>query len=422
MQASRYRAWRRPLAQRTWRVPAAALLTGVLALTAACGGGASAPSWQSGKPAEGPKASVTITAPAADATDVPTVTEIAFTVSDAEQTTVEVADTAGKAVKGTLGADGTTWVPDKRLAYSTTYIATVTATGDDGKPATATTTFTTMAEPKNQVRVMSFLADDQVVGVAMPLIIQFSRAIPEEYRDDVQRRMSVRADPPQEGIWHWSSPTEVRYRPKEFWKSGTKIRYRIQAAGLPMGDGWYGRNDLTVDLTIGRELIMTVENRTKQMIVRRDGQVLKSLPVSLGKPKTPSSSGTMVIMERLRETVFDTMDAPDPENRYRLDIEYAQRLTWGGEFIHAAPWSVADQGVRNVSHGCINLSQENARWLFEQTLLGDPVIVTGTEVKLRNGNGWTDWNLSWEEYVKGSALPYQPADDASGDVEPTPTA
>ncbi|HEY8533708.1 MAG TPA: L,D-transpeptidase, partial [Micromonospora sp.] len=88
-------------------------------------------------------------------------------------------------------------------------------------------------------------------------------------------------------------------------------------------------------------------------------------------------------------------------------------LTWGGEFIHSAPWSVADQGVRNVSHGCVNLSPDNARWLFNQTKIGDPVTVKGTEVKLKHGNGWTDWNLSWEEYVKGSALPYQPSQSRS---------
>ncbi|WP_233604500.1 Ig-like domain-containing protein [Micromonospora sp. HM5-17] len=396
------------------RAVASVLLAGALAVTAtACsntGGEENGPSWQGGTGAEQrPKASVSITSPAADAKDVPASTEITFTSKDAVETTVEVKDASGKTVKGQLTADGT-WLPERQLAYNTTYTATVTATGDDGKPATATSTFTTMAKPSKQVRVSSFLGDGQVVGVGMPLIIRFSRAIPKDYRDDVQRRMTVTSTPAQEGIWHWVSPTEVRYRPKMYWKANTKIFYKVQTGGLPMGDGYYGRNDLTVEIKTGSALLMTVDNKTKQMTVTRDGRVIRTIPISLGKKSTPSSSGTMVVIEKKAKTVFNTMDDPNPENRYITDIEYAQRLTWGGEFIHAAPWSVADQGRRNVSHGCVNMSTENAKWLFNQTRVGDPVVIKGTERKLQNGNGWTDWNMSWEEYVKGSALPYEPAE------------
>lgn len=392
------------------RALAAVALAAVLAVTAGCTEDGS-PAWQGGD--EGPKAKVTITAPAADATDVPASAEISFTAESATDTSVEVTDAAGGTVEGALSGDGTTWLPTGQLKYATTYTATVTATGDDGKPATATSTFTTMAQPANQVRVTSFLGDDAVVGVAMPLIVRFSRAIPEDYRDDVQRRMTVVSNPHQEGIWHWASPTEVRYRPKEFWQAGTTLSYKIQAGGLPLGDGWYGRSDISVDAKVGPALVMTVDNKTKKMTVTRDGEVLRSIPISLGKPRTPSSSGTMVIIEKQRETVFDTRENPNPEDRYVIDIEYAQRLTWGGEYIHSAPWSVASQGKTNVSHGCINMSAENAKWLFSQTKIGDPVTVKGTERKLQNGNGWTDWNLTWDEYVKGSALPYEP--DAAGD-------
>jgi len=397
------------------RAVASVLLAGALAVTAtACtgdgGGQGGGPTWQGGGSAEDqqPKASVSITTPAADARDVPASTEIAFTSKNATKTTVEVKDASGNTVKGRLTDDGT-WLPDRQLAYGTTYTATVTATGDDGRPATATSTFTTMAKPSKQVRVSSFLGDGQVVGVGMPLIVRFSRGIPKDYRDDVQRRMTVTSTPAQEGIWHWVSPTEVRYRPKTYWKANTRISYKIQTGGLPMGDGYYGRNDLTVDIKTGPALLMTVDNKTKTMTVTRDGKVIKTIPVSLGKKSTPSSSGTMVIIEKKAKTVFDTRDEPDPANRYVVDIEYAQRLTWGGEYIHAAPWSVGDQGRRNVSHGCVNMSTENARWLFNQTRVGDPVVVRGTERKLQHGNGWTDWNLSWDEYVKGSALPYEPA-------------
>ncbi|MBW4705144.1 MULTISPECIES: Ig-like domain-containing protein [unclassified Micromonospora] len=416
------------------RVLAAGVLAAALALTSACtgSGGDKPSSWQGGGEEAAPKASATITEPKADATDVPASTGIVFTAKDAKDTTVALTDAAGKAVEGKLAADGASWLPDGTLEYGEKYTATVTATGEDGKPATATSAFTVMAKPDKQVRVTSFLGDNQVVGVAMPLIVKFGRAVPEDYRDDVQRRMTVTSTPAQEGVWHWVSPTEVRYRPKEFWQSGTTVSYQVRAGGLPMGGGWYGRSDLTVDVKVGPSVVMQVDNKTKRMTVTKDGKVVKTIPVSLGKKSTPSSSGTMVVIEKLRKTVFDTMEELGPEEGYRTKIDYAQRLTWGGEFIHAAPWSEGQQGTTNVSHGCVNVSMKDGAWLFANTKIGDPITVKGTERKLQNGNGWTDWNMSWDQYVKGSALPYdpdagQPDTDASPDgatatpsAEPTP--
>ncbi|WP_405113532.1 Ig-like domain-containing protein [Micromonospora sp. NBC_01405] len=404
------------------RMFAAGLLAAVLAVTSACtneGGGDKSPAWQGGGESA-PKATATITGPAADAKDVPASTGVAFTTKDAKDTTVELKDSAGGAVEGTVVADGGSWLPKGALKYGETYTATVTATGDDGKPAQATSTFTTMAKPSKQVRISSFLGDGQVVGVGMPLIVKFSRAVAEDYRDDVQRRMTVTSTPAQEGVWHWVSPTEIRFRPKEFWKAGTAVSYRIQAGGLPLGDGWYGRADLSVDVKTGPAVIMTVDNKTKRMTVTKDGKAIKTIPVSLGKKSTPSSSGTMIVIEKLRKTVFDTMEELGPEEGYRTKIDYAQRLTWGGEFIHAAPWSEGQQGSVNVSHGCVNVSMKNGAWLFANTRIGDPITVKGTERKLANGNGWTDWNMSWNEYVKGSALPYDPDAAASPSAEATP--
>ncbi|MEU3453020.1 Ig-like domain-containing protein [Micromonospora sp. NPDC006766] len=403
------------------RVFAAAVLAAAMALTACTGGkGGDKPSnWQS--PSESPpKATATITEPKADAENVPAATAISFTTQEATETTVELKDSAGKAVKGKLAADGKSWLPAGALDYGQTYTATVTATGDDGKPATATSTFTTMAKPAKLVNISSFLGDNQVVGVGMPLIVRFGRAIPEDRRADLQRRMTVTAKPAQEGIWHWVSPTEVHYRPKEFWKANSTVSYRVQAGGLPLGGGWYGGPDLTVDIKIGPSLVMTVENSSKRMTVTKNGKVIKTIPVSLGKPSTPSSSGTMLVIEKKRHTVFDTFDELGPKDGYRAEIDYAQRLTWGGEFIHAAPWSEGVQGRQNVSHGCVNVSMANGAWLFANTRIGDPITVKGTETKLKNGNGWTDWNMSWDEYVKGSALPYEPPTQPDEDLSPDP--
>jgi lipoprotein-anchoring transpeptidase ErfK/SrfK len=407
--------------RRPWRIAAVGLITGSVLLSAGCGGGGDKPSsWQGGaqggaqsgaatpageSPSPAPTLStVTVVSPAVDATDVVAVAEVKYTSEDPEHTTVAVTGPDGGEVKGTLDKDEKVWHPEKALAYGTKYTVTVTGAAAKGKGNTTTSTFTTMSKPSKLVRVTSFLGDHQTVGVGMPLIIKFGRSIPAKYRDDVERRMTVTATPVQEGTWHWISPTEVHYRPRVFWKANSKVFYKVQLAGVPLGDGYYGRSDLTVDFKVGRALVMTVSNKTKQMTVVQDGKVINTIPVSLGKASTPSSSGTMVVIEKKVHTVFDTMDELGPKDGYRTPIDFAQRITWSGQYIHAAPWSEGKQGKVNVSHGCVNVSEKMGKWLFSRTLMGDPITVTGTEQKLKNGNGWTDWNMSYAEYKKGSYL------------------
>ncbi|MBX7268668.1 L,D-transpeptidase family protein [Micromonospora sp. Llam7] len=312
----------------------------------------------------------------------------------------------GKKVEGKLRTDGSSWVPSAPLKWSTRYIATVTASRPDGSVSEGTSTFTTMAKPGSMITSGLYLFDDRTYGVAMPVVAEFHPGIPEKDRAAVQKRMFVQTDPPQPGAWHWvGNGTQAYYRAPEYWKPGTRLSVRIALAGVPLSNGRYGNVDRNATAKIGSAFEMKVTNSDKQMRVYENGQLVRTVPVSLGKKKTPSSSGTLVVMEKKESTVFDTMDDPDPENRYVTDIDFAQRLTWGGEYIHAAPWSENVQGRQNVSHGCVNVSMANARWLFQRTKIGDPITVTGTERKLAPGNGWTAWNLSWSDFVKGSALP-----------------
>ncbi|HEY8474969.1 MAG TPA: Ig-like domain-containing protein [Natronosporangium sp.] len=390
-------------------------------LLAGCGG-QSASRWvaPSASPTPtGPPPGLEIT-PADGATDALLSTEIG-TETDGEITQVRLVSADGDQITGSMREDGSSWVPDRPLDPETRYTATVTATGADGQTTTAETTFTTMPEPTSRTGTGLYLFDDQTYGVAMPVVVEFVQPVPEEARAEVQRRMFVTTDPPQPGVWHWVYTGRVAfYRAPEYWQPGTTIDVRIALAGVPTGNGRYGDADRSATVTIGERLEMRVDNADKSMKVYENGELIRTLPVSLGKPSTPSSSGHMVVMSKERETVFDTYAELGPEEGYRIDIEYAMRLTWGGEFIHAAPWSVADQGRRNVSHGCVNLSMENAAWLFDIAKIGDPVIVTGTERELEHGNGWTAWDLSWEEFIEGSALPVpeelrvaddQPSDD-----------
>ena len=369
-----------------------------------------------------PKAKVAITSPADGETEVIAGAEIVFNVKDAKESKFELADASGKVIKGAMHPDGQGWMPDKMLAYGATYTATLTATGDDGRAATTTSKFTVMAQPTNEVRVTSFVSDNAPIGTGYPLIFQISREIPKDARAGLQRRMLVTTDPPVEGVWHWYTPRELHWRPREFWKPGTKIFVDARVGGVPCGDGHYGKRNLTLSLKADRQFIMTVDDRVspKVMVVTQDGQELKRIPVSLGKPEWQSSSGVMVIIEKKAKDIFDTRNDPNAREKYVAEVEYAQRTTWSGEHIHAAPWSVQHQGIRNVSHGCVNMSTDNARWLFDRTRVGDPVIIMNTGATLKFGDGWTDWTKSFEDYAQGSAIPYVPP--TSAEPSPSPTA
>jgi lipoprotein-anchoring transpeptidase ErfK/SrfK len=242
--------------------------------------------------------------------------------------------------------------------------------------------------------------DGGVYGVGMPVTVDFSAPLPDRAKVEVERRLSVRSDPPQPGGWRWYGDQEVIYRPKDLWRTGTKVTVSTALGGLPVAGG-YVDTDRVVTATIGRKMTFLISDAMKQMRVFQNGKLVKTFPVSLGSPETPSSSGNMLIMSREAEALW-VYSADD-----QLDVKYAERLTGDGEYIHAAPWSVADQGHDDVSHGCTNLSTDNAAWVYDNSMIGDPVTVSGTAKHVVPGNGWTVWDMSWTDYVKGSASPQQ---------------
>ncbi|MFF5290992.1 L,D-transpeptidase [Paractinoplanes globisporus] len=382
---------------------------------AAAAGASAGPSDSASPGASGPapeSATVPIelsVTPTAGKTGVPVSAEIGFKVTGAKVTSVTLTGSDGKAVPGALRDDGSSWVPGKTLKTKERYAASVVATSDSGLTKTVRTTFTTMGAPGRKTGTGLYLFDNHTYGVGMPVVAEFNPGIKKADRAAVQKRMFVQTDPPQPGVWSWtSSGTQAYYRAPQFWQPGTKLTVRIAVGGVPTGGGRYGDRDRSATAKIGRDFEMKVDNATKKMTVTQDGKVVRTALVSLGRPSKPSVSGTMVVMDKLTETVFDTTDT-DGAAGYKTKIQYAQRITWSGQYVHSAPWSVGAQGHRNVSHGCVNVSPSNAKWLFDKTLIGDPVIVTGTGSKLAYGDGWTAWNVSWPEFVKGSALPVPPS-------------
>lgn len=343
--------------------------------------------------------------PAARTSRLPVSTEIGTSVAGGRVTSVRLTRAGSTtALAGRLRDDGTTWVPTTPLAYATAYTASVTAASPDGaRTLTRSTSFTTMSRPALLSGSGLYLFTGNTYGVAMPVVAEFFPPVPQSMRASVQSRLFVTSTPSQPGVWSWVNGSQAYYRPPLYWQPGTTLSVRLGLGGLPMGNGYYGEQDRSATVHIGSSTRMIVDNASKKMTVFMDDKLVRTIPVALGKPSTPSSSGELVVMDRAYSTIFDTTH--EGPGGYRVNINFAERLTWGGEFIHAAPWSVGDQGHRNVSHGCVNMSYDNAEWLYDRIKIGDPVTVRGTEVRVATGNGWTAWNQTWTDFIKGSALP-----------------
>jgi lipoprotein-anchoring transpeptidase ErfK/SrfK len=310
-------------------------------------------------------------------------------------------------VPGTLAQDGTSWQASGLLEPGMTYRIQATAQDEDGLSKQFARTFKTDDLSLDEQTYPSLVpADGDTVGVAMPVILRFD--VPVEHKAAFERHLSVRTTPAQPGSWHWMSDTEVHWRPRHYWKPGTKVDVTAAINSVDAGNGVYGQEDRTSSFTIGDALRMKINLASHQMKVTRNGELLRTIPITGGKPGFTTRSGTKVIIEKFTSKRMDAATTginPDNPEYYNLsDVKYAQRVTYSGEFLHAAPWSVGSQGYANVSHGCVGMSTSNAEWLFGQTKVGDPVEVTGSDRPMDLTNGYGDWNESWQEYRQGSAL------------------
>lgn len=316
--------------------------------------------------------------------------------------------------KGTISfteADGK-WVATQRLEPGLEYKLTATGTGTDGKTGSFERTFRSKALSLNEQTYPSVspLAGE-TVGVGMPVIVRFD--LPVQNRELFEQNMTVETSKPIEGRWAWFSDTAVHFRPKEYWPAETDVTVKIRVNSLPAGNGIYGQQDQVITFHIGRKVVGYVDVNRFTLTVKADDQVVRTIPVSTGDAKHPTRQGTKVVMEKLRKVDMDAattgVDSEDPDYYDIEDVEYAMRLTHSGEFLHAAPWSVGSQGRANVSHGCTGMSTANAEWLYGQMKKGDPVEYAGSSRPMEWGNGWSDWNISWDEWVSKSALKTPPA-------------
>jgi len=355
---------------------------------------------------QGQAPEITVDPVATTAAVLPTA-EVAVTASGGALQSVMVTDTAGGLLAGELTADAAGWTSTALLAYSQTYIVRATAKGGDGQRTTTQSTFTTV-DPQTLVFPSIGPLDGTTVGIGLPVRVYLDA--PATDRAEVQRHLSVTSTPPQEGSWSWLSDTEVHWRPKVYWQAGTQVTVETNLFGVDFGSGAWGETDRTISFAVGAAHRSVANAQTHQMQVYDGAQLVRTIPVSMGRTEGgfETRSGAHVVIDKNREKTMDstTYGLALDAGGYVTEVEYATRISNNGEFVHSAPWSVADQGVRNVSHGCINASPADAAWFFDFSQVGDVVEVVGAPVPLGPADGDIyDWTVPWEQWVAGSALP-----------------
>lgn len=341
--------------------------------------------------------------------DAKNVTVDTIVTADAEHGKIDEATLTTANGKSTISGrvTGTQWVASERLEPGKSYVFTVKGTGEDGKQKTLKRTFTTQALTLQQQTYPSVSPlKNQTVGVGMPVIVTFD--LPVKNKALYERNMQVTSNKDVEGSWSWISDRVVHYRPKDFWPAGTKVTVDLHLNGLPAGNGIYGQQDQKVPFRIGRKVVSTIDVSAHRLTVRINDKVARTIPVTTGDAKHRTRHGTKVIMEKFPKVDMDAattgVDSEAPDYYDIHGVKWAMRLTNSGEFLHAAPWSVGSQGRANVSHGCTGMSTANADWLYHQSKVGDVAKYVHSPRSMEDQNGWTDWNVSWDDWKRGSAL------------------
>ncbi|MFJ8310525.1 MULTISPECIES: Ig-like domain-containing protein [unclassified Streptomyces] len=406
----------RPLARRRARLiaGAAGLLVGALALTA-CGGDAKAKSDDKG--GKGTDASAAkdastlkITISAKDGSTNASINDVTVKaeggkLSDVTMTAVQ----GGKAVPGTLAADGLSWKPTGKVERGTQYKIAANGKDDKGRAATENSQFTTVSS-KNSF-IGTYTPDDgATVGVGMPVSFTFDKAITN--KKDVLSHITVTSSSGQQVVGHWFGSQRLDFRPQDYWKADSKVTMKIALDGVQGAQGVYGVQSKEVTFTIGRNQVSTVDVKTQEMTVQQDGKTVKTIPVSTGSAEHPTYNGQMVISEKFTQTRMNG-DSVGFGGEYDIkDVPHAMRLSSSGTFIHGNYWGDPSVfGNDGTSHGCVGMKDVKgaagdtpAKWMFDHSLIGDVVVVKGSQDKtIAPDNGLNGWNMPWAQWTADSA-------------------
>jgi lipoprotein-anchoring transpeptidase ErfK/SrfK len=322
---------------------------------------------------------------------------------------VSVSESGGHPVAGTLNRARSVWRSTHSFAPLTALTSTVIYVDLGGRHTTRTLRDST-TDSKQHVNALLSPGAGDTVGVGSPVTVSFDQPIPASKRAAIESRLSVTTSPHVVGAWHWMSSQEVHWRPPTYWKTGTRVKIASYLQGFDLGHGiWGAMGHHSTTFKVGPSHISEADLATDQMRVYDNGTLIRTLPISGGATQWPTKNGVHIAIEKSPTVIMDSATVGIPKgspNYYYETVNWDVRISDGGAFVHSAPWSVANQGHTNVSHGCINLSPSNAEWFYKWALRGDIVDVYNSAASVDTADpGMADWNMTWKQWVAGDAAP-----------------
>ncbi|MEO6503741.1 MAG: Ig-like domain-containing protein [Jatrophihabitantaceae bacterium] len=355
--------------------------------------------------------------PGKDAVDVNPVTPIKVAVSGGSLDQVKLANLEGTQVKGALSPDKRSWSSAEALGYNRLYTLEATATNPAGQQTSTTSTLSTlkpanMTMPYIQTAAGGAVASGVTFGVGQVVRIHFDEPIPD--RKAAQAALSVKTEPAQVGGFSWLDDANVYWRTKNYLKPGTKVTITAKTYGKHFGKSLYGQGDVSTWFRVGDKHISIVDDRTKILQVYSNDRLIRTIPTSMGRDvripgdKGPidlrTNSGPHVVVGGEKKIKMDSASfgLSKGDEAYKKVVPVGVRISYDGEYVHWADWSIAQQGKVNVSHGCLNVSPDNAYWFYDFSVPGDIVDVRNTG---RNLAVWNSgyWNISWAGWLANSA-------------------
>ena len=345
--------------------------------------------------------------PPAGATGIRPEARVTITANRGHLASVRLVDNNGKEVSGVVAPLARSWTSTASLTLARDYKLTAELAGvrktssKHPRPVVRTSEFSTV-KPAGVLTPFVTPGDNQTVGVGDPIIVRFQS--PVANRALITGLLTVSMSKPVDGGWHWFGSKEVHYRPKDYWPAGEQVTMAAKLVNVDAGNNIWGDVDRTVTFKIGDAHVSTVDTDAHTMTVTANGTVMKTMPISAGRDKYPTMSGVHIALEKSYHVVMDSATVGIPVNSpdgYKEDVYWNVAITNGGEYVHAAPWSVGAQGSRNVSHGCVNLSPSDATWFYNFSQQGDIINIIGTSRGPSSSDAGTqDWNMPWEQWVQ----------------------
>jgi lipoprotein-anchoring transpeptidase ErfK/SrfK len=320
---------------------------------------------------------------------------LAVTITHGKLTGVTV-HSGGDPVTGTMSADGTSWHSAWALNTGTSYTVTADGKSSSGSPLSVTKTFRTLT-PSRSFTTMIFEGEHETYGVGMPIMLTFSQPITNKAA--VERSLELYTSKPVVGAWYWDGNQQLDFRPRDYWPANTTVSFVGHLNGVEGAPGVYDDHTLTQSFNIGQSVIAVASTSSHYTKVYVGGKLRYNWPISTGRPALPTPDGTYLTVEKHNPVRMIGTQA----DYYNELVYYAVRFTYSGDYYHSAPWSVAEQGNTNVSHGCVNLSPAHAQTYYNMAVPGDPITITNSPKAGRWDDGWTEWFLSWDQYLAGSA-------------------